>query len=104
MISCDTIVSTSHSSSHVRWALLARARLSQADPHDFQTTALALAAAEGHDRCVGQLLAAGAAVETPSEDGSTPLHWACTVGHEECVRLLLTWRATPNRPDRSGQS
>ena len=55
---------------------------------------LHVAARQGHDALVGQLLAAGAAVDAPDADGTTPLHVAAQYGHDEVVRVLLEAGAT----------
>jgi hypothetical protein len=52
-------------------------------------TPLAIAAEDGHERCVELLLAKGAAVNQATNYGQTPLFMATLNGHEKCVQLLL---------------
>ncbi|GLH16335.1 Palmitoyltransferase Hip14, partial [Gryllus bimaculatus] len=66
-------------------------------------TALALAAQQGHLRCVVQaLLAAGANLEARDVTwGATALHWAANSDHLRVVQALLAAGADPRsvRPD-----
>lgn len=52
------------------------------------STALHMAAANGHAGVVAALLARGARL-LPNHAGNTPLHWACLNGHEAVVAALL---------------
>jgi ankyrin repeat protein len=62
------------------------------------------AAGRGHLAVVELLLAAGAAVDKRSHDGSTPLHEAAAGGHLEIVRLLVQAGANPRARTNSGYS
>src|SRR5262249_44737473 len=66
-------------------------------------TALDSAAAKGYFNVVALLLAAGAKVETPDEDGSTALGSAAACGHIEIVRQLMAAGASVRHKDRYGQ-
>ncbi|XP_045701662.1 ankyrin repeat and SOCS box protein 18 isoform X2 [Phyllostomus hastatus] len=59
------------------------------------TTPLCIAAARGHEDCVGHLLHRGADPDS-SPGGRGPLHEACLGGHTACAELLLRHRADPD--------
>ena len=64
-------------------ALLASVSIARADEQ------LLAAAQQGHLTVVQELLANGAAVNVPRQDGQTPLHLAAANGHVEIVAALL---------------
>ena len=53
------------------------------------TTALMMAAANGHVEAMQVLLSAGADINATNERGNTSLHWAVFTGQEEAVKTLL---------------
>jgi len=53
------------------------------------STALHMAAANGHIHVAEALLETGVATHTINEAENTPLHWAAANGHEKMVELLL---------------
>ncbi|QQR48734.1 ankyrin repeat domain-containing protein [bacterium] len=55
----------------------------------FKRTPLHLAAMNGHDEMVAELISLGFEVDVCDGDGYTPLHWAAREGHAECARILL---------------
>ena len=59
------------------------------------TTPLCIAAARGHEACVGHLLGRGADPDA-SPGGRGPLHEACLGGHVACAELLLRHHADPD--------
>ena len=59
------------------------------------TTPLCIAAAGGHEACVGHLLGRGADPDA-SPGGRGPLHEACLGGHAACAELLLRHHADPD--------
>ncbi|AMV27426.1 Ankyrin repeats (3 copies) [Gemmata sp. SH-PL17] len=65
---------------------------------------LHLAARRGYLPVVELLLAAGAAVNRWSHDGSTPLHEAALGGHLEVARVLLAAGANTRATDNGGHS
>jgi ankyrin repeat protein len=60
-------------------------------------TALYLAAEEGAEPIVQQLLTRGADAALADSDGGTPLMRASTFGHERCLLVLLEAKADPNK-------
>ena len=54
-------------------------------------TALMWAAKFGNERCLLELIKAGADLEKKTAKGSTALIIAAQNGHKECVELLKTW-------------
>jgi ankyrin repeat protein len=52
-------------------------------------TALMLAAKNGHNRCVGELLNKGAHTHATDNEGWTALMFASQSGHDMCARALL---------------
>lgn len=56
-----------------------------ADPKEFDSYALLLAARNGHTECVRLLIP----ISDPKAGKSLPLRWAAMYGHLECVRLLI---------------
>lgn len=56
-----------------------------ADPKEFDSYALLLAARNGHVECVRLLIP----ISDPKAGESLPLRWAAMNGHVECVRLLI---------------
>ena len=70
-----------------------------------QGTLLFQACRLGRFDFAGQLLAGGAMVDVPKEDGCTPLHISCcanTPNHYECAKLLFNYRADINRKNKEG--
>ena len=61
-----------------------------------------LAAAEGDDARVKELLDLGADVSWADHFGSTALHCACTNGYEKICRLLLSANASPTQTNENG--
>ena len=64
------------------------------------TTALSLAASEGHSSCLSLLLTAGAKVNYVNKASKgqyfTALHKAINCKHKECIKILLKNGADPN--------
>lgn len=67
-------------------------------------TALWLAAFEGRDEQVRQLLQAGAFVDARDDDGSTALAIACQYEYSRTVHLLIQGGADVNAADNEGQT
>ena len=65
-------------------------------------TPLIHAAANGHLRIVTRLLAAGAAVDRPDDDGTTALTAACYFGRAPIAELLLDKGADPRAVSKHG--
>ncbi|KAK2893528.1 ankyrin repeat and SOCS box protein 16 [Channa argus] len=68
-----------------------------------QTSALRLAASQGHTGCVEELLFRGAEVNA-DPGGTTALHDACIGGHAVCVQLLLSHGADPDKLAADGSA
>ena len=68
----------------------------------FGVTALQLAAMNGFEDILIQLLENGAKLNDCDTDGFTALHLAASNGHIECVNLLINYKAAVNVKDRSG--
>ena len=67
------------------------------------SSAIHLAAEEGHQNCVSLLLEARADKEARHrQSGMTPLHLACRMGHTVVVCLLIDRQADPNTPAKDG--
>jgi ankyrin repeat protein len=78
-------------------------QINQGDPH--QKTALALAAAAGHQEIVKALLAVkGIAVNQPDTQGNTPLHRAAERGNLPIVQALLLAHADPQIKNQHGNT
>ena len=71
--------------------------VSQREATDFGSTALHVAAMEGHPEVVQLLLEAG--FQDVAREGRTALHWASGRGHLEVVRLLLEAKAQKDHVD-----
>jgi ankyrin repeat protein len=65
-------------------------------------TAAYIAAQEGHDKCLSQLLSHGADMSKASKDGNAPIHIACQFGRYACIELLADSRAGLNLPVADG--
>jgi len=63
----------------------------------FVLAALHMAAANGLDDMVAELLRAGADVNLTNESGNTPLHWACLNSKDTIVRALMVAGADPSK-------
>lgn len=61
------------------------------------STALWIAAQNGHAECIALLLKAGAAVDAPNKKGVTPLSVAVHQAHSECVGALVAGGGDPKR-------
>ncbi|KAK2591050.1 hypothetical protein QQS21_011264 [Conoideocrella luteorostrata] len=72
--------------------------------NDYQSTALILAAQDGHDDVVGLLLERNAYTNGQNRSGSSALHRAATGGHKDMVRLLVEppWCANPDIAKKDG--
>ncbi len=66
------------------------------------TSALSIAAANGHPDMVALLLARGARVDAADRHGDTPLMAAVRAGSVGCVRRLLAARAPVDQADKAG--
>ena len=66
------------------------------EPSPERRTALHLAAAGGHARCVTALLAAGASPLCRTRHGTAPQHLAAEGGHAEALHILLRHGADAN--------
>lgn len=58
----------------------------------------------GHDKFVKLLIANGADISIPADDGYTPLHIAAACDNVSVVKLLLENGANMNTPDENGRS
>ena len=68
-------------------------------------TPLYLAAAEGHDEMVRELIGKQSAdVNARDSSGSTPLHAAAALGHKQVVSALLVAGADPTMKDSLGRT
>jgi len=67
-------------------------------------TALYLAAEEGAEPIVQQLLTRGADAALADSDGGTPLMLASRFGHERCLHVLLEAMADPNKAMSDGRT
>jgi ankyrin repeat protein len=67
-------------------------------------TALYLAAEEGAEPIVQQLLTRGADAALADSDGGTPLMLASRFGHERCLHVLLEAMADPNMAKSNGMT
>jgi ankyrin repeat protein len=67
-------------------------------------TALYLAAEEGAEPIVQQLLTRGADAALADSDGGTPLVLASFFGHERCLLVLLEAKADPNMATSNGST
>lgn len=87
------------------WALVNRTQVPVNARTSNGTTALHLAALEGHVDVINVLVALGAELETRSHGGYTPLHCAAGGNHAEAIRELVRVRADVSvRESRSGAS
>ena len=68
----------------------------------YGSTALVLAAENGHDLVVELLLQKGAEVDKANNREETALYWAARNGYERTVDLLLSWGASVLAKDREG--
>eukprot|EP00270_Netrium_digitus_P014947 TRINITY_DN5163_c0_g1_i2.p1 TRINITY_DN5163_c0_g1~~TRINITY_DN5163_c0_g1_i2.p1 ORF type:complete len:167 (+),score=39.44 TRINITY_DN5163_c0_g1_i2:75-575(+) len=65
-----------------------------------RSTALHLAAANGHSHIICLLLSQGTAVNARNAEGNTPLHWAALNAHSSAVELLMGAGADPSALNR----
>ena len=65
-------------------------------------TALCWASQNGHESCVGRLVAAGADVNAARKDGATPVSIASEKGNEGCVDRLVAAGADVNAAMNGG--
>ena len=65
---------------------------------------LVLACQFGHPEAVRALVAAGASVHLPDDEGRTPLHAACEEGHVECCELVLREGASIRAKTKEGRT
>lgn len=87
------------------WALVNRTQVPVNARTSNGTTALHLAALEGHVAVINVLVALGAELETRSHGGYTPLHCAASGDHVNAIRELVRVRADVSvRESRSGAS
>ena len=70
----------------------------------FCCVSLNTAAANGHERCLQNLLDRGADVNITGYDRWTPLHCAGWNGHKGCLEILLAHGAEINARDRNGRT
>ena len=113
----STTCSTHDADSHAPLSMLACTKagdahavavlLSEGDPPDatrdaFGRTPLLWAADGGSAVLVALLLAAGARVDAPDDDGGTPLLHATLCGHEHAARALLAAGADACAHDKDG--
>lgn len=68
------------------------------------STALHLAAANGHEEVLKQLLIANARIDTRDNNGATALHQAAIQGHENALRVLVSQGADVNARDDNGRT
>ncbi|KAM6937001.1 cortactin-binding protein 2 [Xenentodon cancila] len=69
-----------------------------------QTSALIVAAQNGHTECVKLLLSSGSPADVSDENGFTPLHFAAAHGHRSCVEVLLAAGAAVDSVAAGGQT
>uniref|UniRef100_A0A8C5EYF4 Cortactin-binding protein 2 n=1 Tax=Gouania willdenowi TaxID=441366 RepID=A0A8C5EYF4_GOUWI len=69
-----------------------------------QTSALIVAAQNGHTECVKLLLSAGTPADVSDENGFTPLHCAAAHGRTSCVETLLSAGAAVDSVLARGQT
>jgi ankyrin repeat protein len=87
------------------WALVNRTQVPVNARTSNGTTALHLAAHEGHVAVINVLVALGAELETRSHGGYTPLHCAAGGNHADAIKELVRVRADVSvRESRSGAS
>ena len=67
-------------------------------------TPLIIAAREGKDEAVRDLLHRGADLEARSNKGKTALHYAAANGHAEVIKILLQQGADVDARDRDGHT
>lgn len=70
----------------------------------YGTTVLMMAAMNGYNEVVLELLSSGALVNATNKSGYTALHLAAKNGHAEVVRLLLQGGADKTMRDSSGKT
>ncbi|XP_061576915.1 cortactin-binding protein 2 [Cololabis saira] len=74
------------------------------DPDHHRTSALFVAAQNGHTECVKLLLSSGSPADVSDENGFTPLHLAAAHGHTSCVEALLAAGAAVDSAAAGGQT
>ena len=83
---------------------LDRGTLIDAKTNEYSLTALHCAAIGGHVATLTLLLARGALIDMPNEEGDTALMMAAHQGHGDSVRFLLERGAAVDRQDYNGQT
>ena len=71
-------------------------------PHG--STSVFIAASNGHEGCLAQLIAAGADVNIPNKSGRTPVYIAVYRGNDRCLAQLIAAGADVNIPEKNGQT
>ena len=74
------------------------------NPNNYGQTPISIAAREGNDECLSQLIAAGADVNIANNDGETPISIAAWEGNDRCLSQLIAAGADVNIADNSGQT